>query len=285
MENFKFCCPHCEQRIEADESMRGELANCPCCNEEIVVDELSPWEDDVVAKDGSCNLSETIAVEKKQVQNDNQPIKDVESSIEDNNTRDLNQSFEIKESLPDKKKSKVILISVLIAIPFLLLVLGGISFILYQQRQAEAQRQAEFQMRLREFATCGHELQSKSRLGITHSELGNCIAKIDSQWRICCEMIPENHPGRSNINRAIKLWTICYSIWKLKLTERYPHFLNDEKLSPNDRTFLQNEFAPLQHNKIPIETYDNWISTLLGRADMYYQEGYELLALDFLYLL
>ena len=37
MGSFKFYCPHCEQKIEADESMRGEIANCPCCNEEIVV--------------------------------------------------------------------------------------------------------------------------------------------------------------------------------------------------------------------------------------------------------
>ena len=45
MGSFKFYCPHCEQKIEADESMRGEIANCPCCNEEIVVDELSSWKE------------------------------------------------------------------------------------------------------------------------------------------------------------------------------------------------------------------------------------------------
>ena len=45
MGRFKFYCPHCEQKIEADESMRGEIANCLCCNEEIVVDELSSWKE------------------------------------------------------------------------------------------------------------------------------------------------------------------------------------------------------------------------------------------------
>ena len=74
MSNFTFFCPHCNQKIEADESIRGEIANCPQCNEEIVVDELSSWDEDVVAKESSYNSPKTTAAEKKQVQNDKQPI-------------------------------------------------------------------------------------------------------------------------------------------------------------------------------------------------------------------
>lgn len=288
MSNFTFCCPHCKQRIEADESMRGELANCPCCNEEIVVDELSSWEEDVVAKESSYNLPKTTAAEKKQAHNDNQPIKDVESSIEGNNIRDLNQSFEIKESLPDKKKSKVILISVLIAIPFLLLVLGGISFILYQQRQAEAQRQAEtqrqaeFQMRLKEFAIYGHELQKKLEIGVLYREFGDLIAKVDSQWRIFCEITPKNHPGRSSIDKAIKTLTVCHEIWALKIKNigsSYKSYnLNSYDLSYEAETFLKTEVYPFESYSLPYKPYDKWISILLGLASLHYQRGYMLLS-------
>ncbi len=276
MGNFIFCCPHCNQKIEADESMRGEFANCPCCNEEIVVDELSPWEDDVVAKDGSCNLSETIAVEKKQVQNDKQPIEEEESFVENNNEGDFNQSVEIKESFPDKKKSKSILIFVLIAIAFLFLA-GGISFILYQQRQAEAQRQAECQKRLKEFATFGHELQNKAGLGVSYRELGDLVAKIDSKWRILCEVIPEKHEGRLGIDNALKSWRLCYTIWGFKIGDRYSKYLHTHKLSIEDKNFLLEEICPLD-SFLPFYEYDKWISILLAYANVCYIRGYDLLS-------
>ena len=34
---FKFTCPHCSQRIEADEAAKGQICNCPNCNQEIVI--------------------------------------------------------------------------------------------------------------------------------------------------------------------------------------------------------------------------------------------------------
>lgn len=37
MEEFKFACPYCHQTIEADESLRGQVGECPCCGENIVV--------------------------------------------------------------------------------------------------------------------------------------------------------------------------------------------------------------------------------------------------------
>ena len=65
MGSFKFYCPHCEQKIEADESMRGEIANCPCCNEEIVVDELSSWKE--ICK--TCDGAGTIVPPKQEKRN------------------------------------------------------------------------------------------------------------------------------------------------------------------------------------------------------------------------
>ncbi len=56
MGSFKFYCPHCEQKIEADESMRGEIANCPRCNEEIVVDELSSRKEICKTCDGAGTM-------------------------------------------------------------------------------------------------------------------------------------------------------------------------------------------------------------------------------------
>ena len=34
---FKFTCPHCSQQIEVDEEAKGQICNCPCCNQEIVI--------------------------------------------------------------------------------------------------------------------------------------------------------------------------------------------------------------------------------------------------------
>ena len=37
MAEFKFNCPQCDQKIETDESLRGQVAECPHCGEGIVV--------------------------------------------------------------------------------------------------------------------------------------------------------------------------------------------------------------------------------------------------------
>lgn len=37
MSNFTFTCPHCNQEIEAKDEWRGQQANCPTCNEVIVI--------------------------------------------------------------------------------------------------------------------------------------------------------------------------------------------------------------------------------------------------------
>ena len=39
MSSFKFYCLHCNQHIEADKEWRGQITNCPNCNQEIVIDD------------------------------------------------------------------------------------------------------------------------------------------------------------------------------------------------------------------------------------------------------
>ena len=47
MATFKFNCPHCRQSIEADDEYSGQLANCPSCNEEIVIEKNIEYEQSV----------------------------------------------------------------------------------------------------------------------------------------------------------------------------------------------------------------------------------------------
>ncbi len=46
MASFKFHCPHCLQPIEVDDKYEGEVANCPSCDQPILVtreaDDTSP---------------------------------------------------------------------------------------------------------------------------------------------------------------------------------------------------------------------------------------------------
>ena len=44
MAEFKFNCPRCWQAIEADESLRGQVAECPHCRQAIVVPRVVPKE-------------------------------------------------------------------------------------------------------------------------------------------------------------------------------------------------------------------------------------------------
>jgi len=34
---FKLTCPHCSQKIEVEEEAKGQICNCPWCNQEIVI--------------------------------------------------------------------------------------------------------------------------------------------------------------------------------------------------------------------------------------------------------
>ena len=40
--NFEFTCPQCGQMVEADESFRGQVAQCPHCGKGIVVPRVKP---------------------------------------------------------------------------------------------------------------------------------------------------------------------------------------------------------------------------------------------------
>ena len=281
MGNFKFCCPHCEQRIEADESMRGELANCPCCNEEIVVDDLSEW-DEITLKEEESNLVESLNSKSENFQNEN------ENELEEKSlvipppllVPTIKSRMPDNKKTPDKKNNNGCLISILVAI-FLLLIAMGVAFVIYQQKQIENKKQEEINKCLSSFLVYGHELQKKSGIGVSYSEFGDLIAKIDSQWRIFCEITPQNHPGRSSIDKAIKTWTVCHEIWKLKIKNIGSYKsdkLDNDDLSYEAETFLKTEVYPFESYSLPYKPYDNWISILLELASLHYQRGYILLS-------
>ena len=286
MSNFTFFCPHCNQKIEADESMRGEIANCPCCNEEIVVDELSPLEEEFVSSEEKNNLPDTPDVESEMSQNEDEAeekslvtpvLPPLPSSLF---SSAIDNEVETKKNISCKNNNNGCLIFILVAI-FILLIAMGVAFVIYQQKQIENKKQEEINKRLSSFLVYGHELQKKSGIGVSYSEFGDLIAKIDSQWRIFCEITPKNHPGRSSIDKAIKTWTVCHEIWALKIKNIGSYKsdkLDNDDLSYEAETFLKTEVYPFESYSLPYKPYDNWISILLELASLHYQRGYILLS-------
>ena len=46
--SYEFKCPHCNQKLEAEDGMQGQLLSCPYCNKEIEVPSPPPHKADTV---------------------------------------------------------------------------------------------------------------------------------------------------------------------------------------------------------------------------------------------
>ena len=89
MDTFVFYCPHCKQKIEADELLRDKIVKCPCCKEEIVIDIECFWEED---NNGEYNISNEdnnkATIDDNNLENND--IEDDENNISLENNLDNN---------------------------------------------------------------------------------------------------------------------------------------------------------------------------------------------------
>ena len=86
MDTFVFYCPHCKQKIEADELLRGKIVKCPCCKEEIVIDIECFWEED---NNGEYNISNE----------DNNKATIDDNNLENNDIEDDENNISLEDNL------------------------------------------------------------------------------------------------------------------------------------------------------------------------------------------
>ena len=270
MSTFTFLCPLCNQKIEAEESMRGQVALCPNCNEEIFVEDS----EHVDGSEQSLNNCTSYNITDNTIKEDCQFSQEVSGmgthadEIKNKNEKPANNNLVFKK----------IFQNLFIFICFVLLVCSvcGIWMLVYQQKRIEErrikyQRNAEIQQKLNSFAISGYELTEFTSMGVSKMNYSPRVAKICAHWQVLRKDIPQDNPGFSDIEKAIKAWKICEKIWDLKINDNHGNHLNTFSLSFEDRDFIAKISSDYQ-------TYDTWISTLFDYAHRKFESGYKQLS-------
>ena len=272
MSTFTFSCPLCNQKIEADESMREQVALCPNCNEEIFVEDS----ENVDGSEQCLNYSTRHNIKDNTIKEDcqfTQELSEMGTNVDEIKNKN-------EKTANNKLVFKKIFQKLFIFFCLILLVCGvcGIWMLVYQQKQTEErrvkyQKNAEFQQKLNAFAISGYELIEFTKMGISKMNYSPRVAKNCAHWQVLRKDIPQDNPGFSDIDNAIKAWKICEKIWDLKIDNKNSIYLMTWELSLDEHNFLKSNFP--EKISSDSQSYDSWISDLFSYARGKFESGYE----------